>query len=134
VKIIGCWRRGWWMAMALGAMAILLPMQGCGGGRAAENPFQRGETDERVVMRVENRNILDARIFIRPRGRRTLLTTIQARELRFLEFGWPRGLPLDLEVELGAGGRFRPPPLPMTPGMRVELIIASEVRQSILRQ
>lgn len=134
MRIAGLWKPGVRLALAMGAILLLVPLQGCGGGRAADNPFQRTEAEERVVLRVENRNLSDARIFIRPRGRRTLLANVQSRDLRFLEFGWPRGAPLDLEVEIMAGERFRPPPLPLSPGVRVELIIAPEVRRSVLRQ
>jgi hypothetical protein len=133
MRMPGSWNPGISLALTLGAI-LLLPLQGCGGGRASDNPFQRAETDERVVLRVENRNLSDARIFIRPRGRRTALAEVRSRDLVFLEFGWPRGMPLDLEVELLMGGRYRPPPLPFTPGLRVELIIAPEIRRSVLRQ
>jgi hypothetical protein len=125
-----CLPIGW----TLGAALLLLSMQGCGGVQTADNPFQRAEAEERVVLRVENRNDSDARIFIRPRGRRTPLAEVRSRDLVFLEFAWPRGMPLDLEVDLLAGGRFRPSPLPMNPGIRVELIIAADVRRSVLRQ
>ena len=100
----------------------------------ADNPFQRSETEERVILRAENHNLSDARIFVRPRGRRTLLAEIRSRDQNFFEFPWPRGAPLDLEVELLTGGRYRPPPLPFNPGIRVELIIAPDVRRSTLRQ
>jgi len=130
----GSWKPGVGFALALAGLLLLAPLQGCGGGRAADNPFQRAERDERVLLRVENRNQSDARIFIRPRGRRTLLAEVRSRDLTFLEFPWPRGTPLDLEVELLIGGRYRPPPRPLSPGIRVELIIAPDVRNSVLRQ
>lgn len=121
-------------AGAFVALCLVLSLVGCSGGRGADNPFQRAGTEERVVLRVENQNTSDARIYVRPRGRRTLLATIQPRELRYLEFAYPRGSPLDLEVELIIGERYRFPPLPMTPGIRVELTISSQLRRSTLRQ
>jgi len=124
----------WIPVLALGVLSIVLSLTGCGGRRMADNPFQRSETEETVILRVENRNMHDARIYVRPRGRRTHLATIEARDMRYYEFPWPGGMPLDLEVELTVGGRFRPPPLMMTPGIRVNLIIAPSVRRSILRQ
>lgn len=124
----------WPQVLALGALAIVLSLTGCRSGRMADNPFQRAETAETVILRVENRNMYDARIYVRPRGRRTHLATINGQDMRYYEFPWPAGMPLDLEVDLTVGGRFRPPPLIMTPGIRVNLIIASPVRRSILRQ
>lgn len=116
------------------ALTLFFLLGACAGGRGADNPFQRAETEEKVILRVENQNSADARIFLRPRGRRTLLATIEARDLRYLEFPWPGRMPLDLEVELIVGERYRPPPLPISPGIRVELIIASTLRRSTLRQ
>jgi hypothetical protein len=124
----------WLPAKAVGVLFLVLPPLACGGGRTADNPFQRAETEERVVLRVENQNMSDARIYIRPRGRRTLLATVETRDLRYLEFAWPGRAPLDLEVELIVGDRYRFPPLSMAPGMRVELLIASQLRRSTLRQ
>lgn len=134
MRIYGSWKSCLSIGLTFGATLLLLSMQGCGGVQTADNPFQRAESEERVVLRVENRNYSDARIFIRPRGRRTALAEVRSRDLVFLEFAWPRGMPLDLEVELLVGGRFRPSPLPMNPGIRVELIIAPDVRRSVLRQ
>lgn len=124
----------WVPVLALGVLSIVASFTGCGGGRMADNPFQRAEAEETVILRVENRNTYDARIYVRPRGRRTHLATINGHDMQFYEFSWPSGMPLDLEVDLTVGGRFRPPPLIMTPGIRVNLFIAPEVRRSVLRQ
>lgn len=113
--------------------APLLFLVACAAGSGG-NPFNRTQNMDQVVLRVENDNVYEASIYVRPGGRRRLLGKVDSRGLQFFEFEWPAVTPLSLEIELMVGERYRPPPFPFTPGIRVELIVASDLRRSILRQ
>ncbi len=84
-------------------------------------------------LRVENQNVHDARIYLRPGGRRQHLGTVSARAVEFFEFQWDTGIPLDVEIELSVGERHRLPPVPVTRGGRAELTVARELRNSFIR-
>jgi hypothetical protein len=86
-----------------------------------------------MVMRVENLNVHDAEIFLRPAGQRRRLGSIASRAVEFFEFPWNSAAPLDIEIQLSVGEGHRLPPLPITRGGRVELTIAPELRESFIR-
>lgn len=119
--------RGWTSVVPL--ILVVACAAGSGG-----NPFNRSQNMDQVVLRVENDNVYEATIYLRPGGRRRLLGKVDSRGLQFFEFEWPAVTPLSLEIELMVGERYRPPPFPFNAGVRVELIIGQELRRSILRQ
>ena len=101
--------------------------------RGRESPFHSSVREETMTLRVENHNVHDAEIYLRPSGRRQRLGAIASRAVEFFEFPWNTGIPLDIEIQLSVGERHRLPPLPVTRGGRVELTIAPELRQSFIR-
>lgn len=98
----------------------------------AENPFQESRSAVKVSLRVENRNLHDATVYSYPGGRRQELGTVTSRGVAFLEFSWPAQQPLNLEVELSVGERFRFQPRPLAGAGRVDMIVAANLRQSVL--
>lgn len=120
--------------LALAGLLLILAGAGCAGGLAVEdNPFDRTVGENPVTLRVENRNIHDATIYLRTGGRRQELGTVDARGIQFFDFPWQGGAPLNLEIELSVGERHRLPPYPFGGGRRLELTISPNLRQSTLR-
>ncbi|MFC1575718.1 hypothetical protein ACFL5A_03625 [Gemmatimonadota bacterium] len=98
----------------------------------ADNPFQESGRNVAVVVRVENRNLHDAKIFLNSGGNRREVGSVASRGVEFIEFGWPFQQPLGLEIELSVGERYRFQPRPIQGGGRMQLIIAPTLRQSSL--
>lgn len=120
-----------WKAGLL-ALSLALSTFGCAVGRRS-NPFDESVRQETVILRAENRNIHDATLYLGRGTRRTELGPVSARGFEFFEFSWPVGVPLDLEIELAVGERFRLPPFPLRGG-RLELTINATLRRSTLRR
>ncbi len=114
----------------LGAtFGLLLLVVGCASGRAL-NPFDSSERLDTVILRVENRNIQNVTIYGLRGRNRAELGTVPGGSLQFLNFGWPLGAPLALEIELEVGERYRLPPYPYSGGGQVWLMVSSELRRS----
>jgi hypothetical protein len=109
---------------------LILATEACAGG--GSNPFDESSRQEILTLRVENQNLYDAVVFLRPGGKRQELGRVDARNVQFFDFPWPIGAPLDLEIELTVGERHRLLPKPLRGG-RVDLIIASDLRRSVIR-
>lgn len=120
-----------WKAGLL-ALSVALSGVGCLGGRSS-NPFDESTRRETVILRAENRNLHDAILYLGRGTRRTELGTVSARGFQYFEFSWPVGVPLDLEIELTVGDRFRLPAFPLRGG-RLELTINATLRRSTLRR
>ncbi|MGW8267651.1 MAG: hypothetical protein ACWGSQ_14900 [Longimicrobiales bacterium] len=119
---------------ALTGLFLILVGGGCASGRpVADNPFDHSVSQGQVTLRVENQNLHDATIYLRTGGRRQELGTVGSRGVEFFEFPWSLDRPLDLEIELFVGERYRLPPYPFTSGRRLELLISSNLRQSSFR-
>jgi hypothetical protein len=127
-------RRHFSRGPVLAGVLLILAGGGCGGGRPIEdNPFDRSAGQGQVTLRVENQNIHDATLYLRTGGKRQELGTVRSRGVEFFEFSWSYDRPLDLEIELFVGERHRMPPHPFISGRRVDLVISSNLRQSIFR-
>jgi hypothetical protein len=122
------------------ALAVLVSVAATGGcssssRRTADSPFDTGvgPGQPQVPMRVENRNLHDATLFLRIGDRRHEIGTVSSRGVAFFDLPWSPDRPLDLEIQLSVGERYRLPPYPFSGAGRLELTIASELRRSILR-
>jgi hypothetical protein len=120
-----------WHAMSIMG-AVLLPalgMTGCASG-GSSNPFDQTSTGDIYQLRVESRSSYDVSIYVDAGERRQLLATIRPRSIEFIEFRYPVGRPLRLELESMVGERYRVPPGPALGGGRVDLIILENIRRS----
>ena len=126
----GCGRRThrWIGLLILSATAA---GAGCVTGTAS-NPFDESTSQDVLVLRAENYNLHDATIYLRRGGRREALGEVGSRQYQFFQFGWPIGTPLDVEIELSVGDRYRLPAF-VVRGGRLELTISSTLRRSRLR-
>lgn len=115
------------------AIGALLFLEACASGRG-DNPFQGPMNTDTVILQVVNQNRYDAEIYLRPRGRRELLATINSGGLQVYDFQWPSGVPLTLELELTVGGRHRLPPFSFSGADRLVLTIARDLNRSTLRR
>ncbi|MFC1661443.1 hypothetical protein ACFL3S_08350 [Gemmatimonadota bacterium] len=123
------------LALPRGASLLCLCLAAAGAGCAvggSSNPFDESSRQETVVIRAENHNLHDATVYLRRGGRRQELGSVGARGFQFFEFPWPIGAPLDVEIELSVGERYRLPPFPLRGG-RLELTISSTLRRSTIR-
>lgn len=114
----------------LGAIVLLVPSAiGCASGSAG-NPFDQTSAGDIYQLRVESRSSYDVSIYVDAGERRQLLATIRPRSIEFIEFQYPVGRPLRLELESMVGERYRVPPGPALGGGRVDLIILENIRRS----
>jgi len=82
-------------------------------------------------LRVENRNLYEVSVYVVPRAqRRVLVGEVSPGRYEFLEFQYPVGLPLVVELENEIGDRYRIPRVPFIGGGRVELIVTDNLRRS----
>lgn len=103
---------------------------GCASATAS-NPFTEDSARNRYQIRVESRSTYDVSIYVDLAGRREFLATIRPRSIEFLEFEYPLGRPLRLELESILGDRYRIPPGSAQGGGRVDLIIYENLRRSV---
>lgn len=121
--------------LVLAVLALVSATGSCTSRRSADSPFDTGvgPGQPQVSMRVENRNLHDATLFLRTGDRRHEIGTVSSRGVAFFDIPWSPDRPLDLEIQLSVGERYRLPPYPFISGGRLELTIASELRRSTLR-
>jgi hypothetical protein len=132
-RLAGLWRNHGASTALPVAIGALLFLEACASG-TGDNPFQGSMDTDTVILQVVNQNRYDAEIYLRPRGRRELLATINSGSLQVYDFQWPSGLPLSLELELSVGGRHRFPPFSFAGVDRLVLTIAQDLNRSTLRR
>ncbi len=111
------------------ALLLGLSLSGCASA-GYNSPFDETSGTDIYQLRVESRSPYDVSIYIDAGGRRELLATIRAQTIEFLQFQYPFGRPLRIELETMVGDRYRVPPGPVLGGGRVELIIFENIRRS----
>ena len=109
-------------------VAFLVLLAGCASG--GENPFVRAARQDTFLLRVESRYRHEVSVFVNPSGKRILVGTVPANGLEFLQFDYPAGRPLNVELEGRMGDRYRLPSTPFVGGGRVDLVIGTELRRS----
>ncbi len=119
------------LALKLMALVLLLHVEACATTSAEGLPEELGP-QEGVQIRVENLNDNDVEVFLHLSGDRNRLGRVTRGGLEFFDFEWPIGRPLDVEIVLTTGERFRVPPPNSTGGGQVYLTVASELRQSVI--
>lgn len=114
-------------------LVLTLACGGCASGRA-ESPFEgQAHPGQVVTLRVENRNLHETTIFLRDGSRRQEIGSVDSRGVEFFNLPWDPGRPLSLELESIVGERYRLTPYVYGGLGRLELIIAPELRDSVLR-
>jgi hypothetical protein len=121
--------RSLWRFLRPGALGLFLILEGC-AGMGSSNPFVDASNTDSFLLRVESRNTYDVTVYINPAGRRILVGTVPGNGLEFLEFEYPAGRPINVELETRAGERYRLPPYPVTSGGRLNLYVNSRLRSS----
>ena len=121
--------RSLWRFLCPSALGFFLVLQGC-AGFGSSNPFVEASNNDTFLLRVESRNTYEVSVYISPAGRRVLVGTVPGNGLEFLEFEYPAGRPINVELETRAGERYRLPPFPVTSGGRLNLYINSRLRSS----
>ncbi len=107
---------------------------GCSTGRAL-NPFDRSQGLETIRLRVDNLNLHDALLVLQRDKERIELGTVQGQGgFRYFEFSWPEGRPVDLEIQLVVGDRFRLPPFPAGVTGQLQVVIAADLHRSVIRR
>jgi hypothetical protein len=120
-------------SLVLSGLVLTLGPGGC-ATPSAGSPFERQTNPgQALTLRVENRNLRDATIFVRDGSRRQEIGTVNSRAVEFFAIPWNPGRPLDLEIESAVGERYRLSPYIYGGSGRLELIIAPELRDSVLR-
>jgi len=112
------------------ALGFFLVLEGCASGGSG-NPFVESANMDVILLRVESRNTFEVSVYVSPAGKRQLVGTISPSGLEFLEFEYPSGRPLNIELETRVGDRYRLPPLLFTGGGRLDLLVSGELRSSV---
>jgi hypothetical protein len=112
-----------------GLFLLLLALSGCASGGASD-PFSQSINTDGFLLRVESRNTYEVEVYINPGGKRELIGTIPANGLEFLEFEYPAGQPLYIELETRLGDRYRVPGISFPGGGRVDMMISNTLRNS----
>lgn len=82
------------------------------------------------ILRVESRHLREVSVYARVSGKRQLIGTVPGNGMEFMEFGYPAGRPITLELETAAGDRYRLQPQPVMGGGRLELVVGANLRRS----
>ncbi|RMH19572.1 MAG: hypothetical protein D6701_04815, partial [Gemmatimonadetes bacterium] len=82
---------------------------------------------------VRNQNQSEIRlVLLRRGGDRETLGVLGPRQADVYAVSWPREEVLTLDLELLGGFRYRVPPLRVSPGDQVDVIVAPDVRRTTL--
>jgi hypothetical protein len=111
-----------------GLLLIILGASGC--ATTSDNPFTEATNLDAFLLRVESRHADEVSVYIAPGGRRELVGTVPSYGVEFLEFQYPAGRALAIELESRLGDRFRVPPVSFPGGGRVDFVIPRELRGS----
>jgi hypothetical protein len=110
-------------------LGLLFVFAGCTSS-SRPNPFSDSGRLDMYNLRVENRNLYEVSVYVVPRGRRVLVGTLAPGRYDFLQFEYPKGLPLSVELENEIGDRYRIPGSVFPGGGRVDLVVSSNIRRS----
>jgi len=117
-------RQSLWGVIILAGFGLL---QGCATGAS---PFNENVPMTGFLLRVESRHNAEVSVYANPGGGRELLGTVPANGLEFLEFQYPAGQPLAIELETRLGDRYRMQPAHFPGGGRVDLLISGTLNRS----
>jgi hypothetical protein len=122
--------RGGGLARGLlpGLFLFLFGLAGCASGGG--DPFAQSINTDGFLLRVESSNTYEVEVYINPGGKRQLIGTVPAHGLEFLEFEYPAGQPLYVELETRLGDRYRVPGVSFPGGGRVDMVISNTLRNS----
>jgi hypothetical protein len=127
--IIGLKGRNLARGVVPGLFLLLLGLTGCASGGSSD-PFSQSINTDGFLLRVESRNTYEVEVYINPGGKRQLIGTVPANGLEFLEFEYPAGQPLYIELETRLGDRYRIPGISFPGGGRVDMMIMNTLRNS----
>ena len=119
------------LARLLGSFVLVssVLLQGCASA-GSDNPFTESQRVDGYLLRVESQNSYEVMVYVNPFGRRELIGTIPGSGLEFLEFEYPSGVPLNVELETRLGDRYRMQPFRVPGGGRLDLVIMGDLRRS----
>jgi hypothetical protein len=117
------------LASRFALVFLMLNLSGCATA-GSNNPFTESSARDYYQVRVESRSSYDVSIYVDVGNRRELVATIRPRSIEFVEFQYPLGRPLRIELESMLGERYRIPPGSAQGGGRIDLVIMENLRRS----
>jgi hypothetical protein len=117
------------------ALALVVSLSGCGWvlGRGDWDPFA-SQAERRLSIRVENANRNDVQVRVISGGTRHDLGMVGGRSYRQTSVPWRGTGDVRFEINPIAGRRFTTSGMTVSPGDRVELIVAEPVQRSFIRR
>jgi hypothetical protein len=94
------------------------------------NPFDASQGQDTISLRVENRNLHDVTLYLLRGKERQELGSVRGGALQYVTFSWPAGQPLDMDIQLDTGERYRLPPFPYLGAGQIQLTVAGVLRRS----
>jgi len=98
-------------------LLLALALPGCATTSGGDTPFDGAPQDRQVRIEVQNLNFADATVWaLVQRGQRIRLGTVGGKSDSVFTVPWEFSLPLQLEIDLVAGGRCTTRELQVDPG------------------
>lgn len=119
------------LAAPLLAAALLLTVTGCGILPGGSGLFGERRARPQIRIQVTNLNFQDATLHALRGGERHRLGTVTGKGSATYTLDWRTPLPLQLEVDLLAGGRCTTRPITLDPGDEVQFQIEVDLRRMI---
>jgi hypothetical protein len=122
-------------ALLLVGLGCLLGTSACGWlpGGTDWDPFA-SPGERRLAIRIENANRNDVEVRVISGGRRHNLGTVSSRTFRQTSIPWSSTQDLRFEINPLTGRRHTTQGVMVSPGDRVELIVADPVQRSVIRR
>lgn len=111
-----------WTMLVFGALPFAAA---CGGIDPATDPFNPSAGE--VVIEVQNQNFLDATIYAIAPGVRRRLGTVTGKSDQRFRLDWDYSRPLQINIDLLAGGACRTRELLVNPGEVVLLVVEANL-------
>ena len=117
------------------AMTLLTACSSGGAVPDADNPFRPSEFEGRgrqIDVYVDNLNFADATLLALHEGGRIRLGRVGGKSEGTFSLAWPGVRDLRIQIDLLAGDHFTTPPISVSPGDRVSLIVETVLSRSML--
>ena len=117
------------------ALTLLTACSSSGPVADEDNPFRPSSFDGRgseIDIYVNNINFADATLMALHEGGRTRLGRVGGKSEGRFELAWPGVRDLHIQIDLLAGDQYTTPPISVSPGDRVGLVVESVLSRSML--
>lgn len=117
----------------MGLGVVLLALSGCAALGTANDPF-RTQSEQQLIIRVENTGVDDVTIHAMGPGRRVSLGRIQGRSIRQFSIPWSSVQDVRFQIEPLGGRRVTTQAVLVGPGEFIQLVVTQPADRSFIRR